>query len=119
MAMCVMAVVAVAPCQCFSPGGIQITSPGRISSIVPPHAARGRRPPSRLGLAQRMRVPGGPSAGLKRDTGTGHACWIGGREKRVYTYCAVNHSAGPLPEGREPLLLMSMWPIVAGPCAPE
>src|SRR3989475_3275659 len=36
MAMCVMAVVAVAPCQCFSPGGIQITSPGRISSIGPP-----------------------------------------------------------------------------------
>src|SRR5437660_1717030 len=36
MAMCVMAVVAAAPCQCFSPGGIQITSPGRISSIGPP-----------------------------------------------------------------------------------
>jgi hypothetical protein len=31
-----MAVVAVAPCQCFSPGGNQITSPGRISSIGPP-----------------------------------------------------------------------------------
>lgn len=27
MAMCVMAVVGVAPCQCFSPGGNQITSP--------------------------------------------------------------------------------------------
>src|SRR6267143_1848538 len=36
MAMCVMAVVAVAPCQGFSPGGNQITSPGRISSIGPP-----------------------------------------------------------------------------------
>src|SRR5208283_638116 len=36
MAMCVMAVVAVAPCQCFSPGAIQTTSPGRISSIGPP-----------------------------------------------------------------------------------
>src|SRR6266513_2536184 len=31
MAMCVMAVVGEAPCQCFSPGGNQITSPGRIS----------------------------------------------------------------------------------------
>src|SRR5437667_30547 len=36
MAMCVIAVVAVAPCQCFSPGGIQTTSPGRISSLGPP-----------------------------------------------------------------------------------
>ena len=36
MAMCVMAVVGVAPCQCFSPGGNQTTSPGRISSIGPP-----------------------------------------------------------------------------------
>src|SRR5882724_2379308 len=36
IAMCVMAVVAVAPCQCFSPGGHQITSPGRIALIGPP-----------------------------------------------------------------------------------
>src|SRR5437867_787015 len=36
MAMCVMAVVAVAPCQCFSPGGNQITSPGRTCSIGSP-----------------------------------------------------------------------------------
>ena len=31
-----MAVVGAAPCQCFSPGGNQTTSPGRISSIGPP-----------------------------------------------------------------------------------
>src|SRR6185503_8280785 len=36
MAMCVIAVVGVAPCQCFSPGGNQTTSPGLISSIGPP-----------------------------------------------------------------------------------
>lgn len=30
IAICVMAVVAVAPCQCFSPDGNQITSPGPI-----------------------------------------------------------------------------------------
>ena len=36
MAICVMAVVGAAPCQCFSPGGNQITSPGRICSIGPP-----------------------------------------------------------------------------------
>ena len=37
MAMWGMAVVEVAPCQCFSPGAIQITSPGRIASTGPPH----------------------------------------------------------------------------------
>src|SRR5262249_13741783 len=36
MAMCVMPVAAVAPCQCFSPGGNQTTSPGRASSTGPP-----------------------------------------------------------------------------------
>src|SRR2546428_521229 len=36
MAMCVMAVVGAAPCQCFSPGANETTSPGRISSIGPP-----------------------------------------------------------------------------------
>src|SRR5205823_12514538 len=36
MAMCVIAVDGVAPCQCFSPGGNQITSPGLISSTGPP-----------------------------------------------------------------------------------
>ena len=36
MAMWVMAVVGAAPCQCFSPGGNQTTSPGWISSMGPP-----------------------------------------------------------------------------------
>ena len=36
MAMWLMAVVGVAPCQCFSPGANQTTSPGRISSTGPP-----------------------------------------------------------------------------------
>jgi hypothetical protein len=35
-AMWLMAVVGAAPCQCFSPGGNQTTSPGRISSTDPP-----------------------------------------------------------------------------------
>src|SRR5438132_7053567 len=41
IAMCVMAVVGVAPCQCFSPGGHRITSPGRIFLTGPPqHCTR-------------------------------------------------------------------------------
>src|SRR6267378_4481615 len=36
IAMCVIAVVGEAPCQCFSPGGHEITSPGRMTLIGPP-----------------------------------------------------------------------------------
>src|SRR6266403_5829467 len=36
MAMCVMDVFGAAPCQCFSSGAIQTTSPGRMSSTGPP-----------------------------------------------------------------------------------
>ena len=36
------AVEGAAPCQCFSPGGNQMTSPGRISSTGPPQRWRGR-----------------------------------------------------------------------------
>src|SRR2546427_2715240 len=36
MAICVMAVVGDAPCQCFSPGGHLMTSPGRITQMGPP-----------------------------------------------------------------------------------
>src|SRR2546421_11529791 len=44
MAMCVIAVVRVAPCQCFSSGANQITSPGRISSTGPPSRCAQPRP---------------------------------------------------------------------------
>src|SRR2546428_6624751 len=37
MAMCVIPMFGEAPCQCLTPGGIRTTSPGRISSIGPPH----------------------------------------------------------------------------------
>src|SRR2546423_2356552 len=36
MALCVIPVVDVAPCQCFPPGGHQTTSPGRIFTTGPP-----------------------------------------------------------------------------------
>jgi hypothetical protein len=32
--MCVIAVAGVAPCQCFSPGGNQTTSPGRAGALL-------------------------------------------------------------------------------------
>ncbi len=76
MAMWVMAVVGAAPCQCFSPGANQTTSPGRISSIG---AALALDAPAARGddedLAEGMGVPRGAGAGLE-----GHR--IAGRARR-------------------------------------
>src|SRR5574340_799758 len=44
MAICDIAVVDVAPCQCFLPGGQVTTSPGRISSFGPPQHCVQPRP---------------------------------------------------------------------------
>src|SRR2546427_7798795 len=44
MAMCVIGLVGVAPCQCFSPGGHRTTSPGLISSTGPPQLCTKPRP---------------------------------------------------------------------------
>ena len=59
-----MAVVGVAPCQCFSPGANQTTSPGRISSTGPP--SRWTRPQPDITISvwpsgwvcQAVRAPG-------------------------------------------------------------
>ena len=68
--MWVMAVVAVAPCQCFSPGGNQTTSPGRISSTGPPSRWTQPQPDGDdQRLPERMGVPGRARAGLERDVG--------------------------------------------------
>ena len=68
MAMWVIAAVGAAPCQCFSPGEIHTTSPGRISSTGPPsplHPAKAGTHNQRL--TEWVRVPGGASAWLERD----------------------------------------------------
>ena len=64
MAMCGMAVAGAAPCQCFSPGGNQITSPGRISSIGPPQRCTRPQPAVTIKVCpsgwvcQAVRAPG-------------------------------------------------------------
>ena len=61
------------------------------------------------GLTQRMGVPRGSGTGLEGDTGAGRACrafaWNNGSIRTV----PVNQSAGPLLEGCEPLLLISIF----------
>jgi hypothetical protein len=64
MAICVIAVDGVAPCQCFSPGGNQIASPGLISSTGPPQHCTHPNPEVTINawpsgcVCQAVRAPG-------------------------------------------------------------
>src|SRR5579872_5858211 len=109
MAIWVIAVVGAAPCQCFSPGGIQRTSPGRISSIGPPQrrarpqpAVTSRVCPSGW-VCHAVRAPGSKVT-LAPTTRAG----AGGLNSGSTRTAPVKYSAGPLPEGCEPFLLMSI-----------
>src|SRR5438874_9785076 len=107
--MCVIAVVGVAPCQCFSPGGNQTTSPGRISSIGPPQRCAQPQPAVTIKVwpsgcvCQAVRDPGS-NVTLAPATRPGSGASKSGSSRTV----PVNQSAGPLPEGREPLRLISI-----------
>src|SRR5438034_11445805 len=109
MAMCVMAVVGVAPCQCFSPGGNQITSPGRISSTGPPNCCAQPQPAVTIRVCpsgcvcQAVRAPGSKVT-LAPVTRAGSGASNSGSIRTV----PVNQSAGPLFEGCDPFLLISM-----------
>src|SRR2546423_10124079 len=109
MAMCVTAVVGAAPCQCFSPGGIQTTSPGRISSMGPPQRCVRPQPNVTMRVwprgcvCQAVRAPGS-NVTLAPATRAGSGAANNGSMRTV----PVNPSAGPLPEGCEPLFLMSI-----------
>ena len=104
-----MAVVGAAPCQCFSPGGIHTTSPGRISSIGSSFALH----PTATGgdnqrLAEWMSVPRGTGAGLEGDAGPAGAGRAGASNKGSMRTVPVNHSVGPLLDGCEPFRLISI-----------
>src|SRR2546427_5995331 len=77
MAMCVIAVVAFAPCQCFSPGldRDHITWSNLLDRAIPGlyQAAASCHD---QGLAQRVGMPIRPSARLKRNTGPNCMCWV-------------------------------------------
>src|SRR6478736_8022121 len=107
--MCVMAVVGAAPCQCFSPGENQTTSPGWISSIEPPSRCTQPQPAVIISVwpsgcvCQAVRAPGSKVT-LAPATRAGAFAWNKGSMRTV----PVNQSAGPLLEGCEPLLLISI-----------
>src|SRR5919199_1657175 len=105
--MWVIAVVGVAPCQCFSPGGNQITSPGRISSIGPPQRWARPQPAVTIRvwpsgwLCQAVRAPGS-NVTLAPRVRAGS----GASNRGSIRTLPVKYSAGPLPDGCEPLLVM-------------
>src|SRR5665213_2785364 len=106
-----MAVVGAAPCQCFSPGANQITSPGRISSIGPPSRCARPHPAvttsvcPRGCVCQAVRAPGS-NVTLAPTTRAG----LGAVKRGSILTVPVNQSVGPLPEGCEPPLLISITP---------
>src|SRR5215216_6726967 len=110
MAIRVIAVVAVAPCQCFAPGGIQTTSPGWISSTGPPQRCTHPQPDVTIKVwpsgwvCHAVRAPGS-NVTLAPVARAGAFVWNRGSMRTV----PVKYSAGPLPEGCEPLLLMSIF----------
>src|SRR5438552_13355847 len=109
MAICVIAVVGAAPCQCFSPGSNQTTSPGRISSIGPPQRCAQPRPDVTINVwpngcvCYAVRAPGS-NVTLAQATRAGSGAWNRGSIRTV----PVNQSAGPLFEGCDPDLLISI-----------
>src|SRR5437867_13088667 len=106
MALCVMAVVEVAPCQCFSPGGHHTISPGRISSFGPPSLCTHPHPDVTISVCpsgcvcHAVRAPGS-NVTLTLRTRAGSGAWNSGSMRTL----PVKYSSGPLPEGCEPLLL--------------
>src|SRR6266568_8939626 len=100
-----IAVVGVAPCQCFSPDGIQTTSPGRISSTGPPQRCARPQPAVTIKVCpsgwvcQAVRAPGSKVT-LAPRTRAGAGASNNGSMRTV----PVNQSAGPLPDGCDPAL---------------
>src|ERR671937_678667 len=117
MAICVIAVVGVAPCQCFSLGGNQTTSPGRISSIEPPSRCAQPTPDVTINVwpngcvCQAVRAPGS-NVTLAPRTRAGSGASNSGSIRTL----PVNQSEDPLLELCEPALLILIsifWNVVS------
>src|SRR5438309_9530898 len=107
--MCVIPVIAVAPCQCLSPGANQTTSPGRISSTGPPTRCTQPQPAVTISVCpsgcvcHAVRAPGS-NVTLAPETRAGSDLSNSGSTRTL----PVNHSTGPFPDGCEPALLISI-----------
>src|SRR2546423_3813435 len=107
-----MAVVGMAPCQCFSFGGHQITSPGRISTFGPPSLCTHPQPDVTIKVwpsgcvCQLLRAPGSKVtyAPLEREGAGALNSWS------IRTV-PVKYSAGPRADGWDPFFLSFMCTI--------
>src|SRR3954464_13575079 len=110
--MCVIAVVGVAPCQCFSPGGNQTTSPGLISSIGPPSRCTQPQPDVTISVwpsgcvCQAVRAPGS-NVTIAPPTRAGS---LPRKGVSIRTE-PVKYSAEPLVDGCEPLRVICIVPV--------
>src|SRR5438445_7469649 len=114
MAICVIAVVGVAPCQCFSPGANQTTSPGRISSTGPPSRCAQPSPEVTINVwpsgcvCHAVRAPGSNVTLAPRTRAGSGASNNGSMRTRP-----VNQSDGPLFDGCDPHLLISIFDLLS------
>src|ERR1700677_2376987 len=104
-----MPVAGPAPCQCFSPGGIQTTSPGRISSIGPPQHCVRPNPAMTIrccpsGCECHEVLAPGSNVTLAPATRAGAFGCNNGSRRTV----PVNQSADPLTDGCDPFFLISI-----------
>src|SRR6516162_1837314 len=108
--MWLMPVVAVAPCQCFSPGRHMTTSPARISLLGPPQHCTQPQPAVTISLwpsgwaCHAVRAPGSNVTNAA-ETREGSVAWNSGSIRTL----PLKYSAGPLAEDCEPLRLSSMF----------
>src|SRR6185295_18732910 len=104
MPMCAIELSGEAPCQCFTPGGIQTTSPGLISSTGSPQRCTRPLPDETIKtwpsgwLCHAVRAPGS-NVTKEPDVRDDTFVW----NKRSTRTEPVKFSAGPCREGCEPL----------------
>ena len=115
MAMWLIEVVALAPCQCFTPGGVQITSPGLISRFGLPSSCIHPIPDMTIRIwppgcvCHAERAPGSNVTMLPFED----VCWFA--PKNGFTIAVpVKFAAGPLAEGHDPFGEICMDSAQAG-----
>src|ERR1017187_242504 len=109
MAMCSMPCSGVAPCQCFSPGGIHTVSPARTGRIGPPQVCTWPMPEVMCNVCpsgwvcQAVRAPGSKRTQAERKS-AGSGVWMIGSCHTV----PVKLGALMRRDGRDPQAIMSM-----------
>src|SRR3954471_2726357 len=102
--MWVMAVSAVPPCQCFTPGSVQMTSPAAMSCRWPPHSCTQPEPEVTISVWPAGWVCQAVLAHGVKETSAELKLRLGVASNRGLTVTSpVNVSAGPAPAGRESL----------------